>query len=133
MYLRAILVFGALMALIVVCLQVKKSRILVEDAIFWVVISFIILLIAIFTDPIIALAHQLGFMSASNFVYFAIIVMLLWKVFTNSSEISRLKARVNELAQEVALAHMRTSDEKAEPDPREKIDGHRRGDAAKKR
>lgn len=106
LYLRIFLVLGAVAALTVVCLQVKKSRILVEDAIFWVAVSFIILLIAIFTDPIISFAHQIGFMSASNFVYFSIIVILLWKVFTNSSEISRLKARVNELAQEVALAHM---------------------------
>ncbi len=110
LYLRVILVVGAVLALVVICLQVKKSKILVEDAIFWVAVSFIILLIAVFTDPIISLAHQLGFMSASNFVYFAVIVMLLWKVFTNSCEISRLKARINELAQEVALAHM--SDEK---------------------
>lgn len=106
LYLRILLVVGAVAALAVVCLQVKKSRILVEDAIFWVVVSLIILLIAIFTDPIISFAHQIGFMSASNFVYFSIIVILLWKVFTNSTEISRLKARINELAQEVALAHM---------------------------
>ena len=49
-------------------------------------------------------------MSASNFVYLAIIVLLLWKVFTNSGEISRLKTRVNELAQEVALAHKEDGD-----------------------
>ena len=49
--------------------------------------------------------------SASNFVYLAIIVLLLWKVFTNSAEISRLKAKINELAQEMALAHLQADDD----------------------
>lgn len=111
LYLRILLVIGAVFAFVVVCHQVKKGRVLVEDSVFWVVVSIIILFIALFTDPIISLAHLLGFMSASNFVYFAVIVMLLWKVFTNSSEISRLKARLNELAQEVALAQAPNEDD----------------------
>ena len=45
-------------------------------------------------------------MSASNFVYLVIIALLLWKVFVCSSEISRLKVKVNELAQEIALDHL---------------------------
>lgn len=106
LYLRILLVLGALLALVVVCHQVKKSKILVEDAVFWVVVSFILVLLAIFPGPIINFAHCIGFMSATNFIYLVIIVLLLWKVFTNSSEISRLKAKVNELAQEMALAHM---------------------------
>lgn len=105
-YLRVLLVLGALFALVVVGRQVKKEKILVEDAVFWVVLAAIFVILAVFPDLAIVLAHNLGFMSASNFVYLAIIVLLLWKVFTNSGEISRLKTKVNELAQEIALAHM---------------------------
>lgn len=104
--LRLMLILGALLALFVVAKQVKKSKILIEDAVFWVVVSCILVLLAIFPDVAINLAYSLGFMSPSNFIYLVIIVVLLWKVFTNSAEISRLKARVNELAQEFALAHM---------------------------
>lgn len=106
LYLRVLLIIGALLALAVVGRQVKKTKILIEDAVFWVVVSFILVLLAIFPGPIIDFAHAIGFMSASNFVYLVIIVVLLWKVFTNSCEISRLKAKINELAQEMALAHM---------------------------
>lgn len=104
--LRLMLILGALLALFVVAKQVKKSKILIEDAVFWVVVSCILVLLAIFPDVAINLAYSLGFMSPSNFIYLVIIVVLLWKVFTSSAEISRLKARVNELAQEFALAHM---------------------------
>lgn len=103
-YLRALLVIGAVAALFVVGKQVKKQKILVEDAVFWVVVAVVFVVIAIFPDIAINLAHALGFMSASNFVYLVIISLLLWKAFTNSAEISRLRTKVNELAQEIALS-----------------------------
>lgn len=102
-YLRALLVLGAVAALYVVGKQVKKQKILVEDAVFWVVVAVVFVVIAVFPDIAINLAYALGFMSASNFVYLVIIALLLWKAFTNSAEISRLRTKVNELAQEIAL------------------------------
>lgn len=114
--LRALLVIGALLALAVVGRQVKKDKIMIEDAVFWVVVSAILVLLALFPGIAITLAYRLGFMSASNFVYLAIIVLLLWKVFTNSAEISRLKAKVNELAQEMALAHLQDDDNDQDAD-----------------
>lgn len=109
--LRALLVIGALFALGVVGRQVKKDKIMIEDAVFWVVLAAVLVFLALFPGIAITLAAQLGFMSASNFVYLAIIVLLLWKVFTNSAEISRLKAKINELAQEMALAHLQDDDD----------------------
>lgn len=105
-YLRALLVIGAVAALFVVGKQVKKQKILVEDAVFWVAVAVVFVVIAIFPDIAINLAHALGFMSASNFVYLVIISLLLWKAFTNSAEISRLRTKVNELAQEIALSKL---------------------------
>ena len=103
-YLRALLVLGAIAALYVVGKQVKKQKLLVEDAVFWVVVAVVFVVIAVFPDIAINLAYALGFMSASNFVYLVIIALLLWKAFTNSAEISRLRTKVNELAQEIALS-----------------------------
>lgn len=109
-YLRVMLIVGALLSLLVVVRQVKRERILVEDSVFWVVLSFFFVVLAVFPGIAISLAHALGFMSASNFVYLAIIVLLLWKAFTSSAEISRLKTRVNELAQEIALSRKEEED-----------------------
>ena len=110
--LRALLVVGALLALWIVCSRVKKSKILMEDAIFWTVLAFVLVLLGVFPQIAICVSHALGFMSASNFVYLVVMVLLLWKVFTNSSEISRLKAKVNELAQELALARMEEEEDR---------------------
>lgn len=111
LYLRVILIVAAVCALTVVGRQVKKEKLLIEDAVFWVVAAVILVIVAIFPGIAINLAYALGFMSASNFVYMVIIALLLWKVFTCSSEISRLKVKINELAQEIALDHL---DERAE-------------------
>lgn len=108
--LRLLLVIGAVCALAAVGSRVKKSKILMEDAIFWVVAAAVLVVVAAFPGIAIDLAYALGFMSPANFVFLVIIALLLWKVFTNSSELSRLKAKVNELAQEVALAHMHDDD-----------------------
>lgn len=105
-YLRTLLVICAVLALFAVCNRVKKSKMLVEDSIFWVVCAFVLVLLAIFPDIAVHLAYAIGFMSAANFVYLVIIALLIWKIFTNSLEISRLKNKINELAQEVALMHV---------------------------
>lgn len=104
-YLRLLLIAGAAFALIVVGRKIRKQKILFEDAVFWVVVAMIFVILAVFPEIAICLAAALGFMSASNFIYLCIIALLLWKVFVNSAEISRLKAKVDELAQEIALAN----------------------------
>lgn len=116
-YLRALLVIAAVCALFVVSRQVKKNKLLIEDAVFWVVAAVILVIVAIFPGIAINLAYSLGFMSASNFVYMVIIALLLWKLFACSSEISRLKVKINELAQEIALDHLE------EREAEESIDG----------
>lgn len=104
--LRVLLIICAVVALFAVFNRVKKAKLLVEDSIFWIVCAFILLLMAIFPDAIQNLAWAIGFMSAANFVYLVVIAFLIWKVFTNSLEISRLKNKINELAQETALTHV---------------------------
>lgn len=104
-FLRVLLILGALMALVVVGRKVKKNKILIEDAVFWVVLAAIFVLLAVFPEIAICIANLLGFISPTNFIYLSIIALLLWKVFVDSAEISRLKTKVNELAQEISLNH----------------------------
>ena len=105
--LRVLLAIGAFASLWVVCSKVRKNKVLVEDAIFWMVLAVALVVLAIFPQIAIAASQLLGFVSPSNFVYLIVIVLLLWKTFANATEISQLKARVNELAQEVALARIK--------------------------
>ena len=101
--LRILLIAGALLALFFVAKRVKKRKILMEDTIFWVILSVVFVLIALVPEVAFICSELLGFVSPSNFIFLIIIALLLMKVFANTSEISLLKYRVNELAQEIAL------------------------------
>ena len=102
--LRILLIIGAVGLMAVVLRSIKKSRIQIEDSLFWVSFVGIVVIIALVPAVMIFFARILGFVSTSNFVFLCVVGILLIKVFTSSVEISRLKFRLNQLAQEMALA-----------------------------
>lgn len=110
--LRAFLIIGAVIAFIFVANRVHKSKILMGDAIFWVLLALLLVILAVFPGIAFFFSGLLGFISPSNFVFLLVMVLLMAKVFANSSEISMLKCRVNELAQENALLEQQLRNEK---------------------
>lgn len=106
--LRALLILGAALAVWIVIGRIKKSKILMDDAIFWVVAAVVLLILAIFPQIVIFCSNLLGFMSPSNFVFLVIVALLLMKVHSDSCEISLLKHKVEELAQKIALGEGRS-------------------------
>jgi len=110
--LRTFLIIGAVIAFIFVANRVHKSKILMGDAIFWVLLALLLVILAVFPGIAFFFSGLLGFISPSNFVFLLVMVLLMAKVFANSSEISMLKYRVNELAQENALLEQQLRNEK---------------------
>lgn len=109
--LRLILIAGSIVAFIFVVNRIHYNKILIGDSIFWVLLSLALILLAVFQGVSFFFSTLLGFISPSNFVFLLVIVLLLTKVFSNASEISMLKHRVNELAQENALLEKMVRDE----------------------
>ncbi|WP_321972810.1 DUF2304 domain-containing protein [Paratractidigestivibacter sp.] len=108
--LRILLIAGAIFASAFIGNRIHKSKILMGDAIFWVLLSLLLIILALFPGIAIFFSGLLGISSPANFVFMAILVLLMAKMFANSSEISMLKHRVNELAQENALLEKRLRD-----------------------
>lgn len=100
---RILLVVGALFVFGFVTRNIRKAKILMADAIFWVVLSLVLVIIGIFPETIIYVSGRLGFMSPSNFVFLVVVALLLMKLFSASAQISILTHKVEELAQEIAL------------------------------
>lgn len=111
--LRVLLVLGALFTFYMITRRVRK-KILMQDAIYWLVLGVLILIVAIFPSGIIRLAAWLGFMSASNFVFLIIVALLLIKIFSLSCDVSLLRHKVEELSQEDALSEKRLEEERAQ-------------------
>lgn len=100
---RLICVIGAAITFIAIVTRVRRSRVRIQDAIFWILLSFALLVVAIFPGIAFFFAQLLGFQSPSNFVFLVVITILLIKEFTNTLSISALNSRIDQLVQEQAL------------------------------
>lgn len=108
--LRILLIIGAAVTFLIVVGRVRKEMIQIEDSVFWIVLAAVLVLCAVFPGIPTFFSNLLGFMSASNFVFLAVIAILLVKEFSNSAEISKLKHKVDLLAQSIALHEETTGD-----------------------
>ncbi len=101
--LRIFLVLGAALLLVMVTRKIKKSQFETQDTFFWLVLSVLLIIAAVFPEIVYAISALLGFQSASNFVFLAVIAILLWRLFRLQENLSVLRRKLIVLAQEVAL------------------------------
>ncbi|MCC6108998.1 MAG: DUF2304 domain-containing protein [Denitrobacterium sp.] len=101
-FLQAILFIAAVILTAFVTRSVKKSKMRIEDAFFWVVLSFFILLLSIFPQIGYWFSDLLGFQAPINFIMLFFIFVLLIKGFITSRHASQLETKVRELSEQVA-------------------------------
>lgn len=100
---RIFLICGAVLTLYVIVSRVRRSKIQMEDAVFWVLLALALVVVAVFPQIAFFFSQAIGFASPSNFVFLLVSAILVVKVFANAAEISLLKHKVNQLSQEIAL------------------------------
>lgn len=101
--LRVILLIAAIGLVVFLLHSIKKSKMSIEDALFWMGFSFLILLMSIFPKIPSFLSDTIGFMSPVNFVFLFFIFVLIIRDFLSNRRISQLENRVKELTQQIAL------------------------------
>lgn len=101
--LRVILLIAAIGLVVFLLYSIKKSKMSIEDALFWMGFSFLILLMSIFPEIPSFLSDTIGFMSPVNFVFLFFIFVLIIRDFLSNRRISQLENRVKELTQQIAL------------------------------
>ena len=101
--LRVILLIAAIGLVVFLLHSIKKSKMSIEDALFWMGFSFLILLMSIFPEIPSFLSDTIGFMSPVNFVFLFFIFELIIRDFLSNRRISQLENRVKELTQQIAL------------------------------
>lgn len=100
--LQTILFIAAVGLMVFVVRSVKKSKMMIEDAFFWVVLSFLILMLSIFPQIGYWCSEMLGFQAPINFIMLFFIFVLLIKGFITSRHASQLETKVRELSEQVA-------------------------------
>lgn len=101
--LRIFLLLGAALLLVLVARKIKKSQFDTHDTFFWLGLSVLLILAAAFPQLVYAVSYLLGFQSASNFVFLAVIAILLWRLFRLQESVVALRGKLTTLVQEIAL------------------------------
>ncbi|MDE5966697.1 MAG: DUF2304 domain-containing protein [Lachnospiraceae bacterium] len=109
--LRIILIAFSVLALIYIIGKIRHSRMQIEYALFWILLSIVFILMAVFPELVYGVCKLLGIMSPANFVYLFIIAILLLKVFMMTVELSALENKVKDLVQQQGIAEKTRSEE----------------------
>ena len=112
MLLRVCLIVGSLITAVYVLRRVRHAKIQIEDTIFWLLFSGVLLVLAVFPCIAYWASRLLGFQSPINFVYIVVIFLLLVKQFLLSIRISQLDSRLRILTEQVALNQEKQEREK---------------------
>lgn len=110
--LRILLFLASVGTFVFVLQKIRKSQMKIEDSIFWILLSIVILGMSIFPNIIFEVSYRLNIESPTNFVYLVFIFVLLIKVFSMSIKISQLENRIKNLAQKIAIDETIRNEEK---------------------
>lgn len=92
--------------------RIRKEQVKIEDSVFWILWSFLLILMCLFPQVVELGARITGVQAPVNFVFLAIIFVLFLKLFRSSIRISQLEGRLQRFVQEYALD--RSTDQSAE-------------------
>ena len=112
-YLRIILLVISLLSMLNIFKRVRKSKLQIEYSIFWIVFSILLILVAVFPQPMFVLAQILGIQSPANMVFLFVIFILLIKLFNMTIEVSQLQYKQQELVQKIALDENKKTEKKS--------------------
>lgn len=104
---RILLVLVSVLTFFWLMHRIRKEKLLISDAVFWILFSAGLLLLSIFPQVIIWAAGLLGFYSPVNLILILIIFILLLKMFTLSLHISHTDCKLRQTVQEMALLEKR--------------------------
>lgn len=83
--------------------KIRRCRVKQEDAVFWVCFAVILAVMGVFPQIVYWGAGVLGIQSPANFVFLAIIFLLLVKLLSLSIKVSMLESKLEIMAKEQAL------------------------------
>lgn len=110
--LRIVLIIVSMATTALIMRRIRQSKLQIEDSIFWIGFSFILILFSIFPQIPAILARMAGTYTTANFIFLAVIFLLIVKMFHMSIKMSQLETLVKELVQEMALEENRRNADK---------------------
>lgn len=102
-YLRILLIIISILTGYYVLRRIRYAQLKIEDSIFWMAVSFFLILLSTFPSIAIKLSILIGIESPANFVFLVVIFILLIKVFMMSVKMSQNENKIETLTQHIAI------------------------------
>ncbi|MBQ8266859.1 MAG: DUF2304 domain-containing protein [Clostridia bacterium] len=83
--------------------KIKKSQFKIGDTLYWLFFCLFLLAMSIFPKAIFFISDLIGFESPSNFIFVAIIFLLLVKIFLLDARVSKNEEKLMKLSQKYAI------------------------------
>lgn len=119
MMLRIVLILASVGTLALMIQKIRKAKLQIEDAIFWVLVSGMFVVFSLCPPVADFLAHLVGIYATVNFLFLFIIFLLLMRVFSMTIRISQLETKVKELVQKIAIYQLEAEEGQKENEPKE--------------
>lgn len=100
---RIFLIIGSLMSCAYVLRRIRKSKMKMENSLFWIFFSVILVILGLFPGIADWFAGLLGVKSTVNLVYLIIIFLLVIKVFLQDQKNAKTEAQIIYLTQTYAI------------------------------
>lgn len=97
------LISASLITAIFVFIKIKKSQFKIGDTLYWLLFCLLLLVMSIFPKAIFWISNLIGFESPSNFIFVAIIFLLLVKIFLLDARVSKNEDKLTKLSQRYAI------------------------------
>lgn len=109
---RVLLLLGAFGLFFYVLRGVRGARLKAQETFFWLLLTFVFVLLSVFPRFVERLAQLLGFLSPINLVFLVIIFLLLLKIFTMDRRLAKTEHQLVQMTQKIAIDKLEESEDK---------------------
>ncbi len=97
------LIVASVVTAIFVFRKIKKSQFKIGDTLYWLFFCAFLLIMSIVPKAVFWVSDLIGFESPSNFIFVAIIFLLLVKIFLLDARVSKNEEKLTKLSQKYAI------------------------------
>lgn len=101
--LRIVLIVASIFVVFYTIRKIRKSQLNIDDSVFWIGFSVMLLIMSIFPQVVTFFTQLLGIASPVNFVFLFVIFLIIIKLFKLAIDLSITKHRLNHLIQRIAI------------------------------
>lgn len=103
MLLRAVLIVVSVATTIMIMRKVRMSKMRIEDSVFWIGFSFLLILFSVFPQIVYLMSDMTGTQTPVNFIFLFVIFVLILRLFRMTVKMSQLETKMRDLVQRIAV------------------------------